>query len=361
MTPATTRRTYLDWMRGLAVLIMIEAHIVDSWTRLADRQSDAFGWSLILGGFGAPLFLFLAGVAVALSAGSKSRRLGSDAAAARLVERRGLEIFLLAFVFRVQAWVISRSAARAMLRVDILNIMGPSIVATAVLWRLARSMTSRAIIFALATCAFAFATPLVRATALLDPLPDHLEGYLRPIPGITNFSAFPWAAFVPAGAFLGLFIDRARTRPAETRVNWWFAIGGAAVAVIAYALSWRPSIYARSNFWTSSPTFFFLRLGLMTTTIAAVYLWESRPAAGRRWSPMALLGRSSLFIYWIHVEMVSGLISLPLHKALGLWQSWLALGIFTVFMLGCAMAKERVMRWGRTRRGSAVPGPAPAR
>ena len=27
------RRTYIDWLRGLAVVIMIEAHTLDSWTR----------------------------------------------------------------------------------------------------------------------------------------------------------------------------------------------------------------------------------------------------------------------------------------------------------------------------------------
>ena len=47
--------------------------------RQLDARSDArhswqFMWAMILGGFGAPLFLFLAGVSVALSAGSKARR-----------------------------------------------------------------------------------------------------------------------------------------------------------------------------------------------------------------------------------------------------------------------------------------------
>jgi len=31
---------------------------------------------------------------------------------------------------------------------------------------------------------------------------------------------------------------------------------------------------------------------------------KQRPNAGLRWSPLQLLGRSSLFIYWIHVELV---------------------------------------------------------
>ena len=89
---------------------------------------------MILGGFGAPLFLLLAGVAVALSAGSKARRTGDPAAAAAPSCRSGLEVFLLAFLFRVQAWILGWAAPWTLLRVDILNIMGPSIVAAAALW-----------------------------------------------------------------------------------------------------------------------------------------------------------------------------------------------------------------------------------
>ena len=48
-----------------------------------------------------------------------------------------------------------------------------------------------------------------------------------------------------------------------------------------------------------------------------------------RWSPLRQLGRTSLFIYWIHVEMVYGLISLPLHHALTLRQTWFALALFS--------------------------------
>src|SRR3954447_3617148 len=129
MSAPATRRTYLDVLRGVAVLIMIEAHVIDSWTRAADRRSRAFGESLILGGFGAPLFLFLAGVAVAMSAGSKARRSGDARAASRAVQKRGVQIFLLAFVFRLQSLVLSQGELWTMLKVDILNVMGLSILA----------------------------------------------------------------------------------------------------------------------------------------------------------------------------------------------------------------------------------------
>jgi len=59
-----SRRAYLDWLRGVAVLIMVEAHTIDSWTRLDDRSRSAYGWALVVGGLGAPVFLFLAGLAL---------------------------------------------------------------------------------------------------------------------------------------------------------------------------------------------------------------------------------------------------------------------------------------------------------
>jgi hypothetical protein len=38
---APFRRQYLDWLRGIGVLIMIEGHGFDAWTRVADRSRDA--------------------------------------------------------------------------------------------------------------------------------------------------------------------------------------------------------------------------------------------------------------------------------------------------------------------------------
>ena len=101
------RRVYIDWARGLAVLLMIEAHTADAWTRAADRHSAAFAWTLVLGGFAAPLFLWLAGIGVALSAARLARTGGTREAVVGAICRRGLEIFILAFLFRLQAFIVT--------------------------------------------------------------------------------------------------------------------------------------------------------------------------------------------------------------------------------------------------------------
>src|SRR3954468_17543318 len=236
---------------------MIEAHVIDSWTRAADRRSRAFGQSLILGGFGAPLFLFLAGVAVVMSAGSKARRTGDTRGAARAVQKRGLQIFLLAFVFRFQSFVLSHGHAWTLLKIDILNVMGLSIVGAAAVWGLGRTPRARLAAFAVATAAFVWFAPAVRGLPALAVLPDPLQGYLRPIPGLTNFTLFPWVAFVMAGAFSGVLFDRARVPAVERRLNLLLLAGGLAVACAAWRASFLAPLDSRSSFWTTSASFFF--------------------------------------------------------------------------------------------------------
>jgi uncharacterized membrane protein len=356
MTTPAGRRGYLDWVRGLAVLIMIEAHLLDSWTRFPDRQTGAFAYAMILGGFGAPLFLLLAGVAVPLSAGTKFRRAGDATSASRAVAGRGLGIFALAFVFRAQSWILSWAPARTLLKVDILNIMGPSIAAAAAIWGAARTERGRFLTLVAATLATALLTPVVRSLYLLRALPDMIEAYFRPVAGLSNFGFFPWAGFVFAGAAIGVVLDAARTAERERRANLGLAAIGFALAVGAYAASFAPSVYSEAHFWTTSPAFFFLRLGILAATVPLAYLWESRPGGRAKWSPLRQLGRTSLFIYWIHVEMIYGLMSLPLHKSLSWTHAWLALTCFTLLMLGCSIVKDQIEGWWRQRTpGSRLP------
>ena len=351
MAPAGPgRRGYLDWLRGLAVLIMIEAHILDSWTRFDDRGSRIYSAAMIVGGIGAPLFLFLAGLSVALSAASKFRRTSDTSRASRAVVFRGLQIFGLAFLFRLQACIVSWGPWWTLLKVDILNIMGPSIMAAAALWGWFRSTRGRCIAFALLSAAIAFLTPAVRAAAWPAGLPDPVEAYLRPIPGLTNFVLFPWAGFVVAGAIPGVLLAHAGLGEPERAMVRRITAGGAALAVTAFAASYLPSLpwrYAQSHFWTSSPAYFMLRAGLLTAAIGAAYVWERRPWERHRFSPLQQLGRTSLFVYWIHIEMIYGLAVRPLHHSLSFPAAALSIPPFAAFMLLCSIVKDRIVERSR--------------
>ena len=341
--PGAARREYLDWLRGLAVLLMIEAHLLDSWTAPAERASTAFRYAMIVGGTGTTFFLFLAGVAVGLSAGSKERRSGDAGAASTAVVRRGLEIFGLAFLFRLQAWILGWSSnPRDLLKVDILNVMGPAIALAALLWRLSRTARGRSLTLAAAAILAALITPLIR-TAPLQGLPDPIEAYILPVAGLSNFVFFPWIALTLAGASAGVLLDAARTAESETRLVRALGLSGAAITAAAYGASFLPSPYAATDFWTTSPAYLFFRVGIMLIAVAAAFAWYHAIVRKRR-SPLAVMGQASLFIYWIHVEMVYGLISRPLHRSLPLPHALIAFVLFALLMLVCAEAKTRLTR-----------------
>jgi len=358
-TPGSSRLAYLDWLRGLAVVIMIEAHTIDSWTRAADRRSFEYGVAMIVGGMGAPLFLFLAGVAVSLAAGSRAKRIG-DAAAAQSVRTRGWQIFGLAFLFRLYSWVLSPgSALRGLLKVDILNVMGPSIVATAWLWERGRTTLARAGWLAGATVAIAMVTPLVRTTPWLDPLPDPIETYIRPGKGLATFTLFPWAAFVTAGAVCGLGIHAAG-REGGRRVAVGCMLAGAVLAAAGYGWSFQPSIYPEARFWTTSPTFFCMRAGVLSLLVAAAWGWSVRPWPRLAASPLEVLGASSLFVYWVHVEMVYGVIATPLKRTLPFAWAIAAFALFTGLMLALTRFKTQVVARRAVRgRRAALAGSSP--
>jgi uncharacterized membrane protein len=339
-----SRRAYLDWLRGVAVLIMIEAHTLDAWTRPADRGRSDYKWAIVVGGFGAPVFLFLAGVALALAAGSRMHKGMSEAEVSARARRRGWEIFGLAFLFRLQSAVLGGGGVRSFLKVDILNVMGLSMLGTAIVWGLVRRTPTRVVVLVTAAVVTAMLTPIVRVTKVLDWLPNPIEAYFRPIPEYTGFTLLPWGGFVLAGAATGLWLDTARTPRDERRVVIWLALLGPAVVAAGYILSLLPPIYRETSFWTSSPTFFVLRVGVLMTTIPIAYAWTA--AVGGR-SPIQKLGIASLFVYWIHVEMVYGFLTWPIHRRLSFEQALVAFAVFTVFLYGLVKLKDRMLTAGR--------------
>ena len=222
MTISAARQAYLDWVRGVAVLIMIEAHVLDAWTRLPDRSRAGFGYAMVLGGFAAPLFLFLAGLSTVLSAESKYRRTGDFSAAWRAAQKRGWQVFGLAFLFRLQSFVLTGGySGLSVLKVDILNVMGPAIALAAIAGSRARTKAGRSCLFIGIATAISLLAPIVRATGLLDWLPDPIEWYFRPTPGgRSNFTLFPWAGFVFAGARSARPWMASGPKPALSEFSW---------------------------------------------------------------------------------------------------------------------------------------------
>jgi uncharacterized membrane protein len=326
---------------------MIEAHTTDAWTRAADKQTIAFRNATILGGFAAPLFLFLAGVALVLSATRHAERTGRRADGVEAICRRGLEIFILAFLFRAQALIISPGGPLvSFFRVDILNVMGPAMVFAGLTWGLAATTSARVVLYAAITAAIGLVTPAVRAASWVTVLPIWLQWYLRPAGEYTTFTMLPWAGFVFAGGAVGALLAATGERREERRVHVGLTLAGTALIVAGFIAASQPTIYHASayhaaSFWTSSPTWFAIRVGILMVSLSAIYaLAALGEHAGVTLGPLVLIGQHSLFVYWIHVELVYGYASKWWVHRLPLWGTAVAYLAFAILMYGAVRLKR---------------------
>lgn len=342
-----SRRTYIDWLRGVAVLVMIEWHAIDAWTATDERAGWFFGTLAFLGGWAAPLFLFLAGLALPLAMDSHMRKGLTAREASWMLQKRGWQILLIAHIFRFQSYVMNPWAVwHSVLKPDILNILGLGMVVVAFCWGRSESLRGRMGWLLGPALLVLILGPLSRDwlwPALLHP---RMEAYIRPNGGFGVFQLFPWIAFVFLGGAIGVWIAMTRTPDQDRRFHARLAALGLATVGAGVLGMWLPTPL-KTEFWTTSWSFFFMRSGAMTLMLAGAWLWYQRPSAGR-WSPIVLFGQTSLFVYWVHIEIAYGLVGVPLKKSLTVPQAFVAYLVLTMVMLWMA-------NWWRSRTGPWIP------
>src|SRR3989442_15805704 len=146
VSSSSSRLAYIDWMPGLACVLMFQTHCYDSWLGGGARKSTFFVWSQLGGTLPAPLFLFLAGISFALVVDKLRQKDLAASQIARTTIRRGAEIFGLGLLFRLQEYLIAWGWApwSDLFRVDILNTIGISMILMGVLCGLTLTVCRRA-------------------------------------------------------------------------------------------------------------------------------------------------------------------------------------------------------------------------
>jgi len=305
MTQRSNRLPYFDWMRGLAVLIMLQGHVMDAWVHPSGRSSEWFWLSQFLGGLPAPIFLFLVGVSLALVLDRMRTKGASSSELAIKVLRRGGWLLLLAYVFRVEQFLVWYPASqwRGIFKVDTLNCIA---ICTLIVGLLAVALKSRrlnTVVMSVVTVAFVFLTPWVYP---VKGLPEFALSYLNGNNHPSYFSFFPWAAFTFAGITFGYMLLAGKTKFGESEFFKRVAVTGICVYAAGAAMSLtRIFEYGYFDYSVTSPHFFFVRLGWILLITYGAYLWSTRQAAAR-WSPLITLGQASLVVYWLHMEIVYG-------------------------------------------------------
>jgi uncharacterized membrane protein len=303
---SSNRLPYLDWMRGLAVLIMLQGHVMEGWLRPEDRSGEWFWLSQFLGGLPAPIFLFLVGTSLALLLDRMRSKGASHRQLAMRVVRRSAWILLLAYAFRIEQFLMWYPASqwRDVFRVDTLNCIAVCILLIGLVSTFLKTRLRNIAVMGAATALLAIVTPWIYP--LRPNMSDIFLSYFNGNGNSAAFSVVPWAAFAFAGITFGYMLLEGRARVGEAEFFNGVAVAGIYAYTIGSAMSFFPIFhYGFFDYSVTSPHFFLIRLGWVLLIIYGAYKWSTRTSAGS-WSPLIFLGQASLVVYWIHMEIVYG-------------------------------------------------------
>jgi len=350
------RFPFLDWMRGLAVVVMIQCHAFNSFARLDVRDGGPYIFSQFIGGMAAPLFLFMAGMTLAFQMDSLERREARTMRRWLISLRRAGYILAIALAFRASNWIGSypNGSMTELLKVDILNCMALAMAVVAPLAMLDAANRARWALFG--ALAIALLAP-VMANLPWDGALPLLREYLVPIPNRGRFPFFPCASYLAFGLAAGTIVKRTAADRIERLMQWSLLFGLGAAWASQYVSNLPYSLYPQSNFWTDSPLLIFIRTGAILATMTGAYLWTeygARPV----WSWVQTLGKTSLMVYWVHVVMVYGGLAKPIKRTMSIPQAALATAALTALMVLLSVLK---LRWTakkaeRRKAGTSVAG-----
>ncbi len=292
-------------------------------------------------------------------------------AIARQTILRGSEIFVLGLLFRVQEYALGYKWVpwTDLLRVDILNTLGLSIALLGALcWFASAAEVGIArrwsLWGALATAAaIAVLTPPLWSTWRPKFLPWPLESYLNGVhtygePQHWLFPVFPWCAFAFVGLATGFALFSEEARIAEPRFFAKLAGVGAGAIVLSLVFEALPiQLYAMHDFWHSDPGFLALRSGVLVILMALAFVWCEKGWGQRGFSPVIQLGTTSLLVYWVHIELVYGMLSILRKHENGIGKA--TIGLIVIFLAMLALSLWRIEAKGKAVR-VLPPRPQPA-
>ncbi|MGB8930789.1 MAG: heparan-alpha-glucosaminide N-acetyltransferase domain-containing protein [Anaeromyxobacteraceae bacterium] len=327
-----TRIPALDAARALGVAAMVTGHTLDALLATTIRSHPAVVAYWKARGFTAPVFIAVAGWAVA-AAIQRSGARGWEIPASR--GKRAALLIAIGVLLLWPGWGIDGLLAGEpavfahLVSFGVLHTIGLSILATSFLF--AAIPARRARLLALGAAAL-----LSVALGLRAPGNPHTLGGIaleQAIGGTSPFPLFPWMAYFFAGSAVGLLVVGSGRR----EVAWLAGLGAAIVG---------------ATFWTgvgtmpfNDPILVVYRVGVFLLLIAGL----SRVPASVA-SRLAPLGRASLGVYAIHVPIVYGWSSHPglaarVGPRLGLAEALLV----AVAVLLFSLVAERVLKdaWRR--------------
>jgi len=338
------RYTYIDALRGLAVILMVQQHLLTwlwhkKWLSYAMTFPDhpVMVCLNFAGNFAAPLFLLLAGMGSALYLGREGNR-------GQSLIKRGLFILGCGYIlnlltphwFAPGSWYVLHTMGLCLMMAPVLN----------------RIKTMHLLILAV----FAVICAALLQTMLGTPLllnNSHMNnaamtgGLLRLVFAEGHFPLFPWLAFFLMGIVSLRWIENNSLEKLVLAAAAFMLSGIVLIALYRHGhafatygtffrlFAWLP------YFYPALPALSFLLLGIALFLLFLFYVMRNG-LKGKISGALTLTGRSSLTWFMVHIVLFNEVLRMiGLHRTFSAEAALLITGIF-IFILMYLSAL-----WGR--------------
>ncbi len=305
----TTRLSFIDLMRGITILVMIEVHVVNSMMDYSLRSTGWFQVVNFINGLVAPSFIFISGFSFMLTAQTKLesfRRLKYD-----FFRHLGriILIWFAGYMLHIPFFSLDKCLNRAtwvhwikFFSVDVLQCIALGLLVIFLLRIIIKSDRVFLAVTAMLGLAAVLPAQYVYTIEFERFLPFYLAAYLTPV-YFTIFPIFPFFGFMACGVILAWVFIKSGEAGNESIVIKRSLVTGAVAAMASLPLMFYLKDCA-GLFTDVRPNilFFTARLGILYVILAACYYYcrfRAKPS-----SIIIYPGRESLAVYLMHLQVL---------------------------------------------------------
>lgn len=303
----SNRALFIDLLKGIALLIMIEVHVVNSLLNPEIKTQSWFEILNYINGLVAPAFTFTSGMVFVLSLQKGLDELRSFGK--KFWKKFGRLILIFLAGYSIHATYLSLRKIsnpdyphmiREFLRVDILQCIAVGLIILLLLRLLIKSDKIYYSTIILLDLFILVYSPIAWNTDYTKYFPLGIANYFNRKYG-SLFPLFPWLAFIFTGALIGKYYVEAKIKIGEEKfikniliAGSIFFITGVTFLNLLFPESW---VNVKPNYF-----FFLQRLGIILALLSLCWIYLKR--FNQNQSFILDVSRESLLVYWLHLKLL---------------------------------------------------------
>jgi uncharacterized membrane protein len=301
------RALFIDMLKGLALIVMIEVHVVNSMLMPALKESWWFPTLNFINGLVAPSFSFASGMVFVLSLQKgvdQLRTFGKEFW--RKLSRIGL-IFFVGYSLHLPYYSLNKILSNqtqpnleSLFTVDILQIISTGLIVLFFARIFIKSEKRFYNFILILTAVILIISPLMWKIDFANYLPLFFANYFNKMHG-SLFPVFPWWAFVFSGAYVAKYYLEAKQNNSEKTLTRKMIITGLLFYLISVVVMYVLFVKELANI-IPNPFFFLERFGLILLSLGMFRVYLNNK---ENYSSLILdVSRESLLVYWVHLQLI---------------------------------------------------------